>query len=95
LNFEDRDGRAMLVAGMALASLAGADTAAREHFAGFRSHSLLLAAIPAILVAGALFFLEAPWPVLVCAAVAAFAAAFAALRKAFRRRSGGLSFKIR
>ncbi len=85
----------MLVAGMVLASLAGLETALREHLAGFRSHSTLLAAAPAVLVAGGCYFAQAPWPVLVLAAALAFGAGFVAWRNAFRRRSGGLSFKIR
>jgi len=89
----DRDGRIMLVFGLVLASLAGLDTAVREHYAGFRSHSTLLAGVPAVLAAGVLFFARAPWPVLLVATAAVFAAAFVAFRAAFRRRSGGLSFR--
>ncbi len=95
LNFQESSGRAMLVAGMALGSLGGLDTALREHLGGRRSHSTLLAALPAVLLAAALYFAGAPWPLLVLGAVAAFAAAFVALRRVFVRRSGGLSFKIR
>ncbi len=95
LNAEQRSGRAMLVAGMVLASLAGLETALREHFAGYRSHSTLLATVPAVLVAGGLYFAEAPWLALVLAAAAVLGTAAVLLRNAFRRRSGGLSFKIR
>ncbi len=95
LNAEQRSGRAMLVAGMALASLAGLETALREHLAGYRSHSTLLACAPAVLVAGGLYFAQAPWPLLVLAAALVFGATFLLARNAFRRRSGGLSFKIR
>src|SRR3954447_15717788 len=50
----DRDrGRLALFCGLALASLGGLDTALREHFAGFRSHSTLLAGLPGVVVAGA------------------------------------------
>src|SRR5215212_6832903 len=49
------DGAVMLVAGMALASLAGLETALREHFTGHASHALLIAAVPAVLVAGAIW----------------------------------------
>jgi hypothetical protein len=95
LNFDEPDGRIMLLAGMVLASLAGLDTAVREHFAGFRSHSTLLAGLPSVLVAGTLYFVAAPWPVLVLAAAAVFAATVIVFRNAFRRRSGGLSFRVR
>src|SRR5215210_983021 len=54
-------GRLALLSGMVLASLGGLDTVLREHFAGFRSHSTVLGALPAVLVAGGLFFARAPW----------------------------------
>ena len=53
-------GRLALLCGLVLASLGGLDTALREHFNGFRSHSSVLAGLPAVLVAGALFFGRAP-----------------------------------
>ncbi len=89
----DRRGGILIVCGMALASLAGLDTAVREHFAGFRSHTTLLAAVPAVLVAGVVYFARGPWALLIIAAVVIFAVAFAALRRAFRRLSGGVSFR--
>jgi hypothetical protein len=86
-------GRLALLCGLALASLGGLDTALREHFAGFRSHSTLLAGLPGVVVAGALFFASAPWIAVAAAAVVTFAIAFWVFRSAFRRRSGGLSFR--
>ena len=70
-----------------LASLGGLDTALREHFTGFRSHSSVLAGLPAVLVAGALFFGRAPWIAVVAAGVLVFAFGFWGFRAAFRRRS--------
>ena len=84
---DETSGRVLLVCGMLLASLAGLETALREHFSGFRSHALLLAALPAVLVAGVLFFTRAPWITIPLAGVAVLAAAFFALRRAFRQRS--------
>jgi hypothetical protein len=84
---DDESGRVLLVSGMALASLGGLDTALREHFGGYASHALLLAALPAVLSMGILFFVGAPWVVLPLAGIAVFAAAFVGLRRAFRRRS--------
>ena len=55
LRIDDDGGRVLLVCGMALASLGGLDTALREHFFGYRSHAVLIAALPAVLVAGVLF----------------------------------------
>ncbi len=80
-------GRVLLVCGMVLASLGGLETALREHFTGYRSHALLLAALPAVLVAGVLFFAQAPWIAIPVAGAAVLLAASAALRRAFRRRS--------
>jgi len=86
-------GRVALLCGLVLASLGGLDTALREHFNGFRSHSSLLAGLPAVLVAGALFFGRAPWLAVIAAGAGVFAFGFWAFRTAFRRRSGGLSFR--
>jgi hypothetical protein len=87
IRFDDDGGRVMLLCGMALASLGGLDTALREHFGGYASHALLLAALPAVLVAGVLFFARAPWVLIPVAAGLVFAGAFSAMRRAFRRRS--------
>jgi uncharacterized integral membrane protein len=80
--------------GVVLAALGGLEVAIREHFAGYRSHTTLLAGTIFVLVTGALFYL-AGLVLAVCLAVGAvvFAAAFVALRHAFQRASGGLSFK--
>jgi hypothetical protein len=81
-------GRLLLLCGMALGSLAGLDTALREHFAGYRSHSLVLAGLPAVALAAGLFFVGAPWPAVVLGAVAAFGAAFWWLRRTYARKVG-------
>jgi hypothetical protein len=84
---DDDGGRVLLVCGMALASLGGLDTALREHFGGFASHALILAALPAVLIAGVLFFAGAPPLAVPLAAALVLAAGFGWLRHAFRRRS--------
>src|SRR5215213_2683056 len=43
-------GATMVFAGLALSSLAGLELAIREHFAGFRSHTMLLAGAVAVFV---------------------------------------------
>jgi hypothetical protein len=83
----DAAGRVLLVCGMALASLGGLETALREHFGGYASHALLLAALPAVLTAGVLFFAGAPWPLITLAAALVLGAAWPVLRRAHRRRS--------
>ena len=93
-------GTLMIAVGITLAALGGLELAIREHFAGYRSHSALLAMACAVLSAGLAFTLGivafgsvlALIPVAIGAAV--FVPAFLWLRGAFRRASGGLSFRI-
>lgn len=82
--------------GVALGALGGLEVSLREHLAGYRSHTTLLAGAVFVLVVGGLLYL-AGLILAICLAVgaAAFLAAFLALRRAFQRASGGLSFKIR
>jgi hypothetical protein len=81
--------------GVALGCLGGLELAAREHFAGYRSHTVLLAGTAFVLTVGALYYLGG-LVLLVClvAGAVVFALALVALRTAFRRASGGFSFKI-
>jgi hypothetical protein len=81
--------------GVVLAGLGGLEVAATEHFAGYRSHTTLLAGTVFVLVVGGLFYL-AGLILAIClgAGAVAFLAVFFALRRAFRRASGGLSFKV-
>jgi hypothetical protein len=85
LNASSDRGRLLLVCGMALGSLGGLDTAVREHWAGFRSHTTVLAAAPAVVVAALLYFARAPWIAVVLGAGAVGAAAWAGLRRVYRR----------
>jgi len=81
--------------GVVLAGLGGLEVAIREHFAGYRSHTTLLAGFPAVVVAVALFYVG-DQIIAVCLAAGAvvFAVAFYLARRAFQRASGGLSFRI-
>lgn len=81
--------------GVVLAGLGGLEVSAREHFAGYRSHTTLLAGTVFVLVTGGLFYL-AGLILAICLAIGAisFVATFFALRRAFQRASGGLSFKV-
>lgn len=80
--------------GVVLAALGGLEVSVREHFAGYRSHTTLLAGTVFVLVTGTLFYL-AGLILAICLAIgaAAFLASFYALRRAFQKASGGLSFK--
>src|SRR3954447_24792161 len=89
----DRRG-ALLGCGFALVSLAALELSIREHFSGYRSHSSLLAGAAAILADVPLFFLTSlPQEALLGVGAAVFAAAFLALRRAFRKRTGGIAFR--
>jgi hypothetical protein len=83
----------MLVGGLALVCLASLEVSIREHFAGYRSHTTVLAGTAAVVALAVLFFSHAPRGVMLGAGAAVFAAAFYALRTLFKRRSGGLGFR--
>ena len=84
-------GPLLIVTGLALASLGGLELAIREHFSGFRSHSALLAGVPAIGVMALLFYAGpdslAP-VVMIGIAGAVFVAAAVGLASIFRRKAG-------
>ena len=86
----------MLAVGITLGALGGLEVSVREHFAGYRSHTTLLAGVVFVLVVGSLFYL-AGLILAVClgAGALAFLTAFLLLRRTFQKASGGLSFKIR
>jgi hypothetical protein len=88
-------GEEMLAAGLVIASLGGGELALREHMAGYRSHSSLLAGVAAFVAVTLVALGLGPvqiW-VLVVLGVAVFGATFYAMRELFKRRSGGLGFR--
>jgi hypothetical protein len=88
-------GATMIVAGIALASLSGLEVSIREHLAGYRSHSTVLAGVVAVLALGAGYFLLPTnlFAVNLLIGAVVFGVCFYALREVFKRRSGGLSFR--
>jgi len=89
------EGNLRFAAGIAIAALGGLELSVREHLAGYRSHSSLLAGVVAFAVVSALALTTGPyalWALLVVAATV-FGASFYGLRRVFRQRSGGLSFR--
>jgi len=86
INYDTDRGRAMLVSGMLLGSLGGLDTALREHFGGYRSHTMILAGLLAVGLAAILFFAGAPWIAVTVTPVLIFFAAAWALAGAYKRR---------
>ena len=81
--------------GVALAGLGGMEVAIREHFAGYRSHTTLLAGTVFVFTVGGLYYLAGQvLAVALAAGAIAFAIAFYLARRAFQRASGGLSFRV-
>ncbi len=81
--------------GVVLGGLGGLEVAVREHFAGYRSHTTLLAGAVFVIVVAGLFYLAGLiLAICLAAGAAAFVATFFVLRRAFQRASGGLSFKV-
>ncbi|HET8955058.1 MAG TPA: hypothetical protein VFN18_05315 [Solirubrobacterales bacterium] len=81
--------------GVALAGLGGLEVAAREHFAGYRSHTTLLAGAAFVLVTGLVFYAaDQILAVALAIGAVAFAVVFYLARRAFQRASGGLSYRV-
>ena len=88
-------GGEMLAAGLVIASLGGGELALREHLAGYRSHTTLLAGVAAFVAVTivALAFGPIQVALLLALGVIVFAATFYAMRELFKRRSGGMGFR--
>jgi lysylphosphatidylglycerol synthetase-like protein (DUF2156 family) len=81
--------------GVALAGLGGLEVAVREHFAGYRSHTTLLAGAAFVLTTGLVLYAAGQiLAVALAVGAVAFAATFYLARRAFQRASGGLSYRI-
>ena len=83
----------LLGGGFLLVTLSAGELAVREHFAGYRSHSSLLAGICAIVAAVPVWLLPVPQELVLAAGVLAFVAGLYGFRRAFMRRSGGVGFR--
>lgn len=88
----DRRG-VLLGGGFLLVTLAAGELSVREHFAGYRSHTSLLAGICAVLAAVPFWLAPIPQEIVLVVGVITFAGAFAGFRRAFMRRSGGVGFR--
>jgi lysylphosphatidylglycerol synthetase-like protein (DUF2156 family) len=85
----------MIGVGVALAGLGGMEVAIREHFAGYRSHTTLLAGFVFVVVVGLLFYaFKQVLAVALPIGAVCFLLAFYLARRAFQRASGGLGYRI-
>ncbi|HEU5106029.1 MAG TPA: hypothetical protein VFU11_09320 [Solirubrobacterales bacterium] len=81
--------------GVALAGLGGLEVAIREHFAGYRSHTTMLAGAAFVLTTGLVFYAAGQvLAVALAIGAVAFAIVFFLARRAFQRASGGLSYRV-
>jgi hypothetical protein len=90
----------LLLGGLALVVLSSLELALREHLAGYKSHSSLIAGVSALLVGvGSTVLLNVTdvglpqWPLLIVAALV-FAVMFRAMRQVFKTRSGGFAYRL-
>ena len=87
-------GQLELAGGFTLMVLSVSELAVREHFAGYRSHSAMLAGVGAVALDAILFFFTPiPQVVLVVIGLSVFGLLVRALRAAFMRRTGGIGFR--
>jgi lysylphosphatidylglycerol synthetase-like protein (DUF2156 family) len=84
-----------IAVGIALAGLGGLEVAIREHFAGYRSHTTMLAGAAFVLTTGLVFYAANQiLAVALAVGAVAFATVFFLARRAFQRASGGLSYRV-
>ncbi|MGB7686110.1 MAG: hypothetical protein WBL45_10055 [Solirubrobacterales bacterium] len=80
--------------GVALACLGGLEVSIREHFAGYRSHTTLLAGFAFVVTTGIVYYAaDQILAVALAVGAVAFLIVFYLARRAFQRASGGLSFR--
>jgi hypothetical protein len=90
-------GAILIGTGLLLGSIGGLELSIREHFAGYRSHTLILAGLPAAIVLGVLFYAgPSDLPPIARAGIGAavFALTAVGLTRVFRDRSGGQPFRF-
>jgi hypothetical protein len=81
--------------GVVCAGLGGLEVAIREHLAGYRSHTTLLAGAAFVLTTGLAFYAANQILAIALAiGVFAFAISFYLARRAFQHASGGLGYRI-
>lgn len=90
-----RGGTVLLLAAMLLGSVAGLEVAIREHLGGYRSHTLILAGVLAVVTIAALALARVDRTVMIPVALAVLVGAIVGFRELFKRRSGGVGIKVR
>jgi hypothetical protein len=90
IGFFTVDGRGpiLLACAAALGSLAGLELSIREHFAGFKSHTMILAGTIAVGSLAAMYLAGVGQGIMLAVGAAVFATAIYAFREVFKRRAG-------
>jgi hypothetical protein len=88
-------GAVLLLAAMLLGSVAGLEVAIREHFGGYRSHTLVLSGVLAFAVLAILYVAGAQRTILIAGAAAGILIGVPLFRQFFKRKSGGIGMKVR
>lgn len=83
-----RAGATLVMGAMLLGSVAGLEVAIREHFGGYRSHTLVLSGVLAFATLAVLFFAGAGRTTLVAGAAVGLLVGVAVFRMLFKRRTG-------
>ena len=86
-------GAVLVTGGVVLVAVASLELAIREHFSGYRSHSALLAAVIGVGLMAGTFLVGLPQVVAIAIGLAAGALSFAALRRSFQAKAGGMSWR--
>lgn len=86
-------GQVMVAGALVLATAATLEFTLREHLAGYRSHSALLAAVIAVAVGAVLFLAGAGRPAVIVVVATLFLLGLLGFRELFKRRSGGLGWR--
>ena len=89
-----RSGAVLLTAAALLGSVAGLEVAIREHLGGYRSHTLVLAGLMAVVTITALALLRTDRTVMLAGGGGMLLVGIAGWRALFKRRSGGFGFRV-
>ncbi len=87
-------GGVLLAAAALLGSVAGLEVAIREHLGGFRSHTLVLSGVLAVATLAVLFFAHAGRTAMLAIGGGVLVAGLLGWRELFKRRSGGVGFRV-
>jgi len=88
-------GATLILGAMLLGSVAGLEVAIREHFGGYRSHTLVLSGVLAFAILALLYVTGASRTALIAGAAAGILIGLPLFRQLFKKRSGGVGMRVR